>query len=166
MKEGPRKRDILSRHLKRAAIGGSFVAVMVSGGVAYAQLDAPIFTWPGQVEVSTPVLTINEGELASYWLRLTEQPTADGWWVRVHVDGVVYIDGMLEDKGITWVPSVGWEFASSGEGPTPWRRVSIHALPDDDDQNEVVTFTHDVWDERTNCPPSLHGVASVGMSRN
>ena len=126
--------------MKRAAIGGSFVAVMVSGGVAYAQPDAPIFTWPGQVEVSTPVLTINEGELASYWLRLTEQPTADGWWVRVHVDGVVYIDGMLEDKGITWVPSVGWEFAPSGEGPTPWRRVSIHALPDDDDQNEVVTY--------------------------
>ena len=73
---------------------------------AHAQNDAPIFTWPGELQVSTSTLTIREGESLTYSLRLSEQPLADGWWVRVHVDGVVYIDGVLEEK--TQLGAVGW----------------------------------------------------------
>ena len=74
----------------------------------------------------------------------------------------MYIDGHLEEKGIRWVPSVGWEFNRKGSsGPTQWRSVRIEALQDDGDDDEFVTITHEVWDENSNCPPSLHGVAPV-----
>ena len=129
----------------------------------HAQNNAPIFNWQGEVQVSTSTLTIREGEALTYNIRLSEQPAADGWWVRIHVNGVVYIDGHLEEKGIRWVPSVGWEFNRKGSsGPTQWRSVRIEALQDDgDDDDEFVTITHEVWDENSNCPPSLHGVAPV-----
>ena len=128
----------------------------------HAQNNAPIFNWQGEVQVSTSTLTIREGEALTYNIRLSEQPAADGWWVLIHVDGVVYIDGHLEEKGIRWVPSVGWEFNRKGSsGPTQWRSVRIEALQDDGDDDEFVTITHEVWDENTNCPPSLHGVAPV-----
>ena len=128
----------------------------------HAQNNAPIFNWQGEVQVSTSTLTIREGEALTYNIRLSEQPAADGWWVLIHVDGVVYIDGHLEEKGIRWVPSVGWEFNRKGSsGPTQWRSVRIEALQDDGDDDKFVTITHEVWDENTNCPPSLHGVAPV-----
>ena len=128
----------------------------------HAQNNAPIFNWQGEVQVSTSTLTIREGEALTYNIRLSEQPAADGWWVRIHVDGVVYIDGHLEEKGIRWVPSVGWKFNRKGSsGPTQWRSVRIEALQDDGDDDEFVTITHEVWDENSNCPPSLHGVAPV-----
>ena len=128
----------------------------------HAQNNAPIFNWQGEVQVSTSTLTIREGEALTYNIRLSEQPAADEWWVRIHVDGVVYIDGHLEEKGIRWVPSVGWEFNRKGSsGPTQWRSVRIEALQDDGDDDEFVTITHEVWDENSNCPPSLHGVAPV-----
>ena len=128
----------------------------------HAQNNAPIFNWQGEVQVSTSTLTIREGEALTYNIRLSEQPAADGWWVRIHVNGVVYIDGHLEEKGIRWVPSVGWEFNRKGSsGPTQWRSVRIEALQDDGDDDEFVTITHEVWDENSNCPPSLHGVAPV-----
>ena len=128
----------------------------------HAQNNAPIFNWQGEVQVSTSTLTIREGEALTYNIRLSEQPAADGWWLRIHVDGVVYIDGHLEEKGIRWVPSVGWEFNRKGSsGPTQWRSVRIEALQDDGDDDEFVTITHEVWDENSNCPPSLHGVAPV-----
>ena len=128
----------------------------------HAQNNAPIFNWQGEVQVSTSTLTIREGEALTYNIRLSEQPAADGWWVLIHVDGVVYIDGHLEEKGIRWVPSVGWEFNRKGSsGPTQWRSVRIEALQDDGYDDEFVTITHEVWDENTNCPPSLHGVAPV-----
>ena len=128
----------------------------------HAQNNAPIFNWQGEVQVSTSTLTIREGEALTYNIRLSEQPAADGWWLRIHVDGVVYYDGHLEEKGIRWVPSVGWEFNRKGSsGPTQWRSVRIEALQDDGDDDEFVTITHEVWDENTNCPPSLHGVAPV-----
>lgn len=65
--------------------------------------------------MDTGSLTLDQGESSSYRLRLTKQPTADGWWVRVHVDGAVRIDGEYDanddgDVDIRWVPSVGWEF--------------------------------------------------------
>ena len=129
----------------------------------HAQNNAPIFNWQGEVQVSTSTLTIQEGETISYAIRLSEQPSADGWWVRIHVDGVVYTDGRLDEKGVRWVPSVGWEFNREGSsGPTQWRTVHITAFQDDDDdRDEFVTITHEVWDENSNCPPSLHGVAPV-----
>ena len=129
----------------------------------HAQNNAPIFNWQGEVQVSTSTLTIREGETISYAIRLSEQPSADGWWVRIHVDGVVYTDGRLDEKGVRWVPSVGWEFNREGSsGPTQWRNVHITAFQDDDDdKDEFVTITHEVWDENSNCPPSLHGVAPV-----
>ena len=141
------------------------LSALLSGGAmhqVHAQNNAPIFNWQGEVQVSTSTLTIREGEALTYNIRLSEQPADDGWWVLIHVDGVVYIDGHLEEKGIRWVPSVGWEFNRKGSsGPTQWRSVRIEALQDDGDDDEFVTITHEVWDENTNCPPSLHGVAPV-----
>ena len=135
---------------------------------AHAQNDAPIFTWPGTVKVSTSTLEIREGESATYNLWLTRQPSADGWWVRVHVDGVVRYDGGFDQpegyKGIRWTPSVGWEFNKNNSNPavaTPPRGVTIRAVQDADDEDELVEFTHEVWDQNTNCPPSLHGIAKV-----
>ena len=106
-------------------------------------------------------LPIRKEKSATYYLRLNKQPEASGWWVRVHVDGAVYIDGVLAEKGIWWVPSVGWEINKNGSGPTPWRSVTIYATEDSDADGEPVNVTHEVWDEHTNCPPSLHGIAPV-----
>ena len=152
----------------RFVVSTIMLSALLSGVAVHpvhAQTDAPIFTWKGEVQVSTSRLTIREGEALSYNIRLSEQPAADGWWVLIQVDGVVYIDGRLAEKGIRWVPSVGWEFnkkaGSVPSDPTQWRSVRIEALEDDDDEDEFVTITHEVWDEKTNCPPSLHGVAPV-----
>ena len=149
----------------RFVVSTIMLSALLSGVAVHpvhAQTDAPIFNWQGEVQVSPSTLMIREGEALTYNIRLSEQPAADGWWVRIHVDGVVYIDGRLAEKGIRWVPSVGWAFNRKGSsGPTKWRSVRIEALQDDDDEDEFVTITHDVWDENTNCPPSLHGVAPV-----
>ena len=105
-------------------------------------------------------LTIGEGGHRSYKMRLTKQPLADGWWVRILFDGVAYIDGRLEEKGIWWVPSVGWEFnreqGKQDSDPTRWRTVRIYGFQDDDSENESVKITHELWDENGYCPPSLH----------
>ena len=134
----------------------------------HAQTGPPIFRWGGSVEVSTSTLTMREGETVSYSVRLSEQPLADGWWVFVQVDGVVYYDGEFTKPGetepwIRWVPSVGWETdpVPGSSDPTQWRTVSITARQDDDDDDEFLTFTHAVWDKDTNCPEFLHAVAPV-----
>ena len=134
----------------------------------HAQTDPPIFSWGGSVEVSTSTLTMREGETVSYSVRLSEQPLADGWWVFVQVDGVVYPDGEFTKPGetepwIRWVPSVGWKTdpVPGSSDPTRWRTVSITARQDDDDDDEFLTFTHAVWDKDTNCPEFLHAVAPV-----
>ena len=134
----------------------------------HAQTDPPIFRWGGSVEVSTSTLTMREGETVSYSVRLSEQPLADGWWVFVQVDGVVYHDGEFTKSGetepwIRWVPSVGWKTdpVPGSSDPTRWRTVSITARQDDDDDDEFLTFTHEVWDKDTNCPEFLHAVAPV-----
>ena len=131
--------------------------------------NAPInTTWSGEVEVSTSTLTIREGETISYAIRLSEQPAANGWWVRIHVNGVVYYAGNHDNSegiGIRWVPSVGWQFdreeGKEDSDPTQWRNVHIKAFQDGDDKDEFVTITHEVWDEESNCPERLHGVAPV-----
>ena len=157
--------------LRRLVVPAMLVSVLLSSTAApraHAQNDAPIFTWPGKVKVSTSTLEIREGESATYNLWLTRQPSADGWWVRVHVDGVVRYDGGFDQdegyKGIRWTPSVGWEFNKNNSNPavaTPPRGFTIRAVQDADDEDELVEFTHEVWDENTNCPPSLHGIAKV-----
>ena len=157
--------------LRRLVVPVMLVSALLSSTAApraHAQNDAPIFTWPGKVKVSTSTLEIREGESATYNLWLTRQPSADGWWVRVHVDGVVRYDGGFDQpegyKGIRWTPSVGWEFNKNNSNPavaTPPRGVMIRAVQDADDEDELVEFTHEVWDENTNCPPSLHGIAKV-----
>ena len=118
------------------------------------------------VEVSTSTLTIREGETVSYSARLSEQPLANGWWLFVQVDGVVYHDGEFTKDGETepwvrWAPSVGWALSAGSPGPTPWRTVSITAPQDADSDDEFLTFTHEVWDEKTACPDYLHAVAPV-----
>ena len=46
--------------------------------------------------------------------------------------------------------------------PTQWRGVTIHSRDDDiPEDDEIVNITHEVWDEESNCPPSLHGIAPV-----
>ena len=157
--------------LWRLVVPAMLVSALLSSTAApraHAQNDAPIFTWPGKVKVSTSTLEIREGESATYNLWLTRQPSDDGWWVRVHVDGFVRYDGGFDQpegyKGIRWVPSVGWQFNKNNSNPavaTPPRGVTIRAVQDADDEDELVEFTHEVWDQNTNCPPSLHGIAKV-----
>ena len=105
-------------------------------------------------------LPSREGESVTYYLRLSKQPAAAGWWVRVYVNGVVYIDG--KHAGISWVPSVGWPINinnADASKPTPWRSVTIYA--DSVTDGEPIKITHEVSDEAFNCPPSLHGIAPV-----
>ena len=145
----------------------------------HAQTRYPIDDWAdtgGMVKLSKSMsattgmssldldLPSREGESVTYYLRLSKQPAADGWWVRVHVNGVVYIDGVLAEKGISWVPSVGWPININNEDaskPTPWRSVTIYATANSDTDGEPIKITHEVSDEEFNCPPSLHGIAPV-----
>ena len=59
------------------------------------QVSLTQLTSPPALPTTATILDLNirVGETKSYYLRLTEQPTApktvtrDGWWVMVHVDG-------------------------------------------------------------------------------
>ena len=117
----------------------------------------------GDIEVNTGGLQIEKGKNLRYQLRLTKQPTGDGWWVRIHVDGAVRMDGKYDANGdgktdITWVPSVGREFDQNNWDPDQWVDVSIY-VTDDAPDNLNVRFTHEVWDHNTNCP--VHNRAPV-----
>ena len=109
--------------------------------------------WDGTVEVNTSSLEIEKGKSTSYSLRLTEPPTGDGWWIRVFADGAVRSDGNY--KGLSWSPSVGWEF---DEGENPWRTINI-SVDEDAVAGTEVTFEHEVWDHDSNCP--VHNVGRV-----
>ena len=105
-----------------------FVLAGLLCALASPRLHAQIANWPGgDIDVSTHTLTIREGETGSYRLRLNQPISADGWWVRVFVDGSVRPDGVytvLENEEpvgkIRWIPSVGRGFSQSdweeGEG--------------------------------------------------
>ena len=117
-----------------------------------------------EIEGST-TLRIREGEFGSYRFRLTRQPLEDGWFVRVIVAGSNRGDGEYDADGdgendISWVPSVGWNVditdSSNVETDTPWREVTIYALEDDDKEDQTITFSHELWDHNTYCPPGLH----------
>ena len=123
----------------------------------------------GTVEVSTNTLTIREGGSATYRFKLSHAPrdNEDGWWVRIHVgpnkeDGSVYADGDYDIDGdgqddISWTPSVGREI--NQDDWTQWRDVSISALQDDDNEDQTIVFTHEVWEDDTACP--IHRVGTV-----
>ncbi len=119
---------------------------------AFAQVD--VEDWSGTVEVRVTGKTqgLTTGDVFTYELRLTEPPTQEGWWVRIHVDGVVYIDG--EYNGLRWVPSVGWEF--SPQNYNQWRNVHVRV---NEDLDQTVTFTHEVWAHDGTCP--IHNVGHV-----
>ncbi len=148
--------------LRRLAVSAFTLSVLLSIVAAppvHAQEEdeAPIFSWGGTVEVSTTTLEIPEGGSATYNLRLTQQPSESsreccGWWVLLRVD-----DTDDTDDTVSWTPSVGWEFKhQAGTGPTVWRGVSIDTAEDADTEDEVIIFRHEVWDENSECPDTLH----------
>ena len=161
---------------RRPSVFAGVVSAMLSciaAPAAYAQNPTP--GWndatvevPGTVEVSTSSLNLQKGKSVSYSLRLSKQPTDDGWWVRVFVDGAVRADGEYDVNGdgmvdITWVPSVGWEFNRNNWDQ--WRTIRITAS-DDAVLNKRVQFDHDVWDHTGNCPVHQVGVVAVTRGGN
>ena len=121
--------------------------------------------WDGTVEVdvSSEPLTLGPGERVSYRMRLSQQPLSDHndgkWWVRIFVDGAVRMDHPY--KGISWTPSVGWEF--NLDNWNQWRSVSIEA-DNTVEKNTVITFTHEVWATSDWCP--THNVGKVTVKVN
>ena len=80
----------------------------------------------GHVEVDTNgaggrLLEVDEEGSESYRIRLSHPPTADGWWIILRVDGGTRADG--DYNGISWVPSVGWEFDE--DNWDQWRTITI-----------------------------------------
>ena len=130
------------------------LAVLTGIGTPPADAQSDPVPWGGTVEVRGGPLSVKAGESVTYFLRLSEPPTADGWWVMVHVDGEVW--GDVGYKGLSWVPTVGWGFDQ--DDWDVWRGITIRAA-DDAKLNTQVTFTHEVWDHTTECP--VHNVGSV-----
>ena len=91
---------IRSLCLRRPAVSAFTLFLLLSIVVAppvraQEENEAPIFSWGGTMQVSTTMLEIPEGAVASYSLRLTKQPTSSktcgdnqecGWWVLLRVD--------------------------------------------------------------------------------
>ena len=130
------------------------LAVLTGIGTPPADAQSDPVPWGGTVEVRGGPLSVKAGESVTYFLRLSEPPTADGWWVRVHVDGVVW--GDVGYKRLSWVPSVGWGFDQ--DDWYVWRGITIRAA-EDAELDTQVTFTHEVWDHTAECP--VHNVGSV-----
>ena len=130
------------------------LAVLTGIGTPPADAQSDPVPWGGTVEVRGGPLSVKAGESVTYFLRLSEPPTADGWWVMVHVDGEVW--GDVGYKGLSWVPSVGWGFDQ--DDWDVWRGITIRAA-DDAKLNTQVTFTHEVWDHTAECP--VHDVGRV-----
>ena len=137
------------------------LAVLTGIGTPPADAQSDPVPWGGTVEVRGGPLSVKAGESVTYFLRLSEPPTADGWWVRVHVDGVVW--GDVGYKGLSWIPSVGWEF-DKGDWDV-WRGITIRAA-DDAKLNTQVTFTHEVWDHTAECPVHNVGPVTVQVTEN
>ena len=121
---------------------------------AFAQVD--VEDWPGTVEVRVTGKTqgLTTGDVFTYQLRLTEPPTEEGWWVRIRADGVVYMEGIY--NGLRWVPSIGWEF--SPQNYNQWRDVRVRV---NEDLDQTVTFSHEVWAHNGICP--VHDVGHVAV---
>ena len=121
---------------------------------AFAQVD--VEDWPGTVEVRVTGKTqgLTTGDVFTYQLRLTEPPTEERWWVRIRADGVVYMEGIY--NGLRWVPSIGWEF--SPQNYSQWRDVRVRV---NEDLDQTVTFSHEVWAHNGICP--VHDVGRVAV---
>ena len=135
---------------------------------------APIHAqdWDGTVEVSPPTLDIAQGESGTYRLRLSKPPTrngpnGNGWWIMVHADGGVGNTSEEPYEGLSWIPSVGWEFKAPNPQQTDeewtddqsnWREIRITVAADAAVGTQV-TFTHEVWDQTTDCP--VHDASPV-----
>ena len=121
---------------------------------AFAQVD--VEDWPGTVEVRVTGKTqgLTTGDVFTYQLRLTEPPTEERWWVRIRADGVVYMEGIY--NGLRWVPSIGWEF--SPQNYNQWRDVRVRV---NEDLDQTVTFSHEVWAHNGICP--VHDVGRVAV---
>ena len=121
---------------------------------AFAQVD--VEDWPGTVEVRVTGKTqgLTTGDVFTYQLRLTEPPTEEGWWVRIRADGGVYMEGIY--NGLSWVPSIGWEF--SPQNYNQWRDVRVRV---NEDLDQTVTFSHEVWAHNGICP--VHDVGRVAV---
>ena len=121
---------------------------------AFAQVD--VEDWPGTVEVRVTGKTqgLTTGDVFTYQLRLTEPPTEEGWWVRIRADGGVYMEGIY--NGLRWVPSIGWEF--SPQNYNQWRDVRVRV---NEDLDQTVTFSHEVWAQNGICP--VHDVGRVAV---
>ena len=188
MTKSTRKRSLSLGSRYRRLLAFAVLLPALLSGVTAAWAEAPIFTWDGTVEVEgSTTVTLKAGERTSYRLRLTKPlPVVDGerqegWWVRVHVDGAVRSSGSYDPDdpgnanpdddnwGISWVPSVGWQFDPDDwtgmNQESDWREVSITAHRDLD---TPIRFMHDVLDKDSNCPPYLHPQnlpsVSVGFS--
>ena len=134
--------SLLTRGRRLAA--GIPLCVMLAGVATQVQAQTP---WGGSVEVSTTSLTVPPGQSLTYHLRLTEPPTADGWWVVLRVDGGMRPDGCY--KGFRWVPSVGWPYNPNNYDT--WRGVTFRA-DEECGPAGTVTIIHEVWDENAVCP--------------
>ena len=131
-----------------------------NGGVETCVPPGPNAGRPtGTAECSWPstTLTVNRGDSATYYLRLTASPTADNWWVMLRVknsEGDVLLDGE-SSGGVRWVPSIGREIHQHNWNQ--WHSVSVRA--DDDAELSTLTFDHEVWDDDAECP--VHDAAPV-----
>ena len=131
------------------------LAALIGIGSPPARAQSDPEPWAGTVEVRGGPLTVKAGESVTYEIRLSKEPTADGWWVRIWADGEVRAAD--DYNGFSWVPSVGWEFDQ--DDWDVWRSITIHADHEDAQLGTQVTFTHEVWDHTAECP--VHNVGSV-----
>ena len=164
-------------------LSSTLTALLYSVAVPRAEAQNSTDEWVaagGTVEVSTTTLTIREGEVRSYRLRLTRRlprrppPNDDqreeGWWVRLFVDGANRSDGFYDADGdgqndIGWAPGAGWDFDPSDwpadgmddeDTDSYWRDVTIRALEDDDEEDATIVFRHELWDHDAYCPDAMH----------
>ena len=200
-----RKRSLSLGSRYRCLLTFAVLLPALLSGVTAARAEAPIFDWEevegGTVEVEVEVdgiwksptpLTLNKDETQRYRLRLTKPLPAgeEGWWVRVHVNGAVRIDGVYPDnpepnrrrqpESITFPSSVGCRQSDGSSArvtgnpvnvrtkvkvqcESKWRGVTITAYKD---VETPITITHDVLDKQAECPPDLKGLGTVSVSSN
>ena len=163
---GRRVRSLVALLLSFLLVASGFY-----GANSLAQSGEP---WDGnpangdvEVEGSVSSLNLRAGESKSYRIRLTRQPKADNWWVRIFVNGAnraggYYPPGNREDAMISWVPSVGWEFdvdnTNDAEQPTRWRTITFKAHKN---ITTPIKIMHEVWANNRECPIHERGKITI-----
>ena len=200
-----RKRSLSLGSRYRRLLAFAVLLPALLSGVAAARAEAPlIYGWEkgggtvqmgeemagGEIRLSSlTTVTLKAGETKRYYLRLSKPlPTKvviengvetekreQGWWVRIHVNDAVRIDGVyLDDTAetvISWVPSVGWQFDPDDwerdedmvplQDESKWRGVTIRAHKD---VETPIRFMHDVLDAQSECPDDLKGLGKLFVS--